>query len=122
MHKIRSLVAQGGRTARRPEGIGDGNVFYTLIRGMVVWMCTSGGAQNYMLTKCHFLNITKVDIFMQNQRKVLESTVIAQDLTVSLPDWVASGRPMDTSEPWFRALLMPGDNAHHTPGKEAGLQ
>lgn len=64
--------------------------------------------------------MTKVDIFMQNRRKILESTVLAWDLTVFLPDWVASDRPIDTTEPWFRALLMPGDNAHYTPEKEAG--
>lgn len=87
---------------------------------MGTWMCTSVRTPHYILTKYHFLNVTKVDIFMQNRRKILESTVLAWNLTVSLPDWVASDRPIDTTEPWFRALLMPGDNARYTPEKEAG--
>lgn len=75
-----------------------------------MWMCTSVRTQNCVLTKCHFLNMTRVDTFMQKQSKVLESTVLAPN-PIFLPDWVASSRCMNTPELWFRALLKPGKEA-----------
>lgn len=74
-NQVTGCLGRKKRQERGLRGIDDGNVFYTVIRGMVTWICTSVRTQNCsVLTKCHFLNTTKIDILTQKQRKFLEPT------------------------------------------------